>query len=243
MTTAGGATHLLTDANGQPIWPTTSIVSNSQATATGHSLGEATHSAEQAFHVISLVVVEPVVGLTTDSDDDGVDDSYERAFTGTLAYGANDDPNSNGISLLQAFTASVPPSAIPLAQPPADLDGDGLSNAFELQYFGSSTAGDPEDDDDGDGNSNHEEFLFGTDPLNPHSSPGQALTVTPNPDGTYKVTLFTQVGRRYLIEGTSDLKAYETLVAPRDGIDNPLTFTTPPTTDTFEAYRIRVLSP
>ena len=46
----------------------------------------------------------------------------------------------------------------------ADADSDGMSDAFEQQYFGSSTEGDPNADSDGDGLTNYQEFLAGTDP-------------------------------------------------------------------------------
>ncbi|MBX3177021.1 MAG: hypothetical protein KF886_06665 [Candidatus Hydrogenedentes bacterium] len=47
-----------------------------------------------------------------------------------------------------------------------DVDGDGLSDAWELANFGNLAAG-PEEDADGDGLTNAQEFEFGTDPLNP----------------------------------------------------------------------------
>jgi glucose/arabinose dehydrogenase len=46
-----------------------------------------------------------------------------------------------------------------------DSDGDGMSDAFETQYFGSATAGDPTRDDDGDGLSNLVEYREGRNPL------------------------------------------------------------------------------
>lgn len=48
-----------------------------------------------------------------------------------------------------------------------DTDGDGMSDAWELAYFGSITGANPHDDPDGDGRSNLTEFLQGTDPLTP----------------------------------------------------------------------------
>ena len=46
-----------------------------------------------------------------------------------------------------------------------DTDGDGMSDRFELQYFGSITGGNPNLDTDGDGRPNRREFLQHTNPL------------------------------------------------------------------------------
>jgi hypothetical protein len=51
---------------------------------------------------------------------------------------------------------------------PSDTDGDGLSDAWEQQYFGGSGAN-PGDDPDGDGMSNLREYRAGTHPTNPQS--------------------------------------------------------------------------
>ncbi|PLX99801.1 MAG: hypothetical protein C0622_09870, partial [Desulfuromonas sp.] len=47
----------------------------------------------------------------------------------------------------------------------SDIDGDGLSDAWETAYFGSAEAGAPDADDDGDGLDNLTEFALGSDPL------------------------------------------------------------------------------
>lgn len=46
-----------------------------------------------------------------------------------------------------------------------DTDGDGMSDRFELRYFGSITGGDPNADPDGDGRPNFREAQQGTNPL------------------------------------------------------------------------------
>jgi hypothetical protein len=48
---------------------------------------------------------------------------------------------------------------------PPDADGDGMSDAFETQFFGSATAGDPAADSDGDGIPNLVEYYERTNPL------------------------------------------------------------------------------
>jgi glucose/arabinose dehydrogenase len=47
---------------------------------------------------------------------------------------------------------------------PQDADGDGMSDAFEAQHFGSATGGDPALDSDGDGAPNLAEYQAGLDP-------------------------------------------------------------------------------
>ena len=57
---------------------------------------------------------------------------------------------------------------------PADSNGDLLPDWWELTYFGSATGADPSADSDGDGSSNLAEYLAGTDPLNPQSTPASS---------------------------------------------------------------------
>ena len=55
---------------------------------------------------------------------------------------------------------------------PGDSDGDGLPDAWEIQYFGSinDPRATPNADPDGDGFTNLQEYLAGTDPKDPNSS-------------------------------------------------------------------------
>jgi len=52
-----------------------------------------------------------------------------------------------------------------------DQDNDGLIDVWEVQYFNSITAYSGSDDPDGDGASNARELEYGTDPTNPNSTP------------------------------------------------------------------------
>jgi len=82
--------------------------------------------------------------------------------------------------------------------PPEDSDGDGIPDWWTQLYFGHPTGLKSDysraaDDPDGDGLSNLEEYLLGTDPLNPDSDgdgisdgplapPGRGLVPGPDPD-------------------------------------------------------------
>jgi hypothetical protein len=65
--------------------------------------------------------------------------------------------------------ASLPPGA--------DADGDGMTDAWEYQYFSSITGADPGDDPDGDGLTNLQEFQNGTHPLVSNSTVTNPLPV------------------------------------------------------------------
>jgi hypothetical protein len=85
----------------------------------------------------------------------------------------------------------------------ADSDGDGMSDQFEQQYFGSATGGDPNADDDGDGVSNVDEFRAGTNPKDVKS----VLRVTQiRRQGNDIVVTFPSVAdKRYRLEAGATL--------------------------------------
>ena len=94
-------------------------------------------------------------------------------------------------------------TACGVAPPSTDDDGDGLPNAWELQYFSSTTGANPALDSDGDGHSNLEEFISGMNPINSTS----VFHVVSLPiDGTnYVVTWDSIEGREYSIWSRGNL--------------------------------------
>ncbi len=81
-----------------------------------------------------------------------------------------------------------------------DNDGDGLPDWWEMAYFGSTTGAVAGVDADGDGANNLSEYLYGTDPLNPHSAPG-------SPPAPPVVAVFRPSTLQFFIDGDGDLAA------------------------------------
>jgi hypothetical protein len=88
----------------------------------------------------------------------------------------------------------------------ADADGDGLPDAWEIRYFG-TTAAQPHDDPDGDGLDNLEEFRAGTNPTEAASVLHvQSVQVR----GADAVIQFASVsGKAYRLERTQDISQPE----------------------------------
>ncbi len=105
---------------------------------------------------------------TTDSDGDGLPDSWELAYFGNLSQGATNDPDGDGFNNLAEYNAGSNPTNI--LSTPLDTDADGLPDAWEQTYFG-SLAQTASGDFDGDGFSNLAEYNAGTNPSAAASTP------------------------------------------------------------------------
>jgi hypothetical protein len=89
----------------------------------------------------------------------------------------------------------------------SDSDGDGLADAWELQYFG-NLAANASDDTDADGMSNLREFRAGTNPKDAQSR-FEMLEVTKVPSGI-AIRWTSEPGRTYRALRTSSLLAAPT---------------------------------
>ncbi len=69
-----------------------------------------------------------------------------------------------------------------------DADLDGISDSWEVAFFGSATGADPNVDSDGDGLTNLQEYILGSNPLIPNAKP--ELLVQPI-NGGIQVQLLT----------------------------------------------------
>ena len=91
-----------------------------------------------------------------------------------------------------------------LGTPPVDSDGDGLGDAWELQFFGNLSAN-PNDDPDHDGLTNLQEYHAGTNPMDPQSL-FRFVEISAQPDGI-RVRWSSQPNRRYLLRRSATLLA------------------------------------
>lgn len=119
------------------------------------------------------------------------------------------DANADGFDSTGNFglTNFVHLWGLPVSLTPADDDGDGLPNGWELLYFGDPTNAVPSDDSDTNGFSNLEEFLADTDPLTASSQPldvGVDMT-----DGLEMVVAPSSASRVYDVFCTTNLPGQE----------------------------------
>lgn len=111
-----------------------------------------------------------------DSDGDFLPDAWELTWfpnltsagiriSNVLTGGSNDDNDADGINNRDEYLAGSNPSSA--VSGPDDTDADGLTDAWEITWFGNITAQTGSGDADGDHLTNLQEMESGTSPTNP----------------------------------------------------------------------------
>lgn len=198
-------------------------------------------------------------GYALDSDGDGMPDWWE--FIHGLNPHLNDaafNPDGDTLSNIQEYNAGTDPQVSEGAGlnfalsgrftllTMVDADGDGIHDAWEVYYFGSTAACDPLGHGDDDDLNNYQEFIAGTDP----TDSGSLLWLAPEPAAAstngFVLSWLSVSNKIYIIERTSHLPdGFQTVL--ESGL-----IATPPLntyTDATEAatgpyfYRIRIDHP
>lgn len=96
-----------------------------------------------------------------DADSDRMPDDWETQYAFNATTLAGDD-DSDTFSNLDEYLAGTDPNNILVT--PDDMDGDGLADAWEIQYFTNITAQNGSGDPDGDGLTNEQEETASSNP-------------------------------------------------------------------------------
>jgi hypothetical protein len=129
---------------------------------------------------------------------------------------------------------------------PADIDGDGISDAWEQSKFGNLTSATATSDADHDGATDLREYLAGTEPADAASHLRIVAHSYNTNNQTASLTFTSAPNRRYLIEHDSDLQGPWTdsglgLLSPDSGASTSRTFVHPASSKLF--FRVQARKP
>jgi hypothetical protein len=129
----------------------------------------------------------------------------------------------DSLGAASAWSAANP---LTVTLPPADLDHDGLPDAWELQYFGGLTAQDGFGDPDHDGRPNLQEYQLGTDPTH-YDGPDTPLATCVALSTTLTPTLSVNDATGLTAPRTYEFQVFadSTLVASASGVAEGATVT------------------
>ncbi|MDA3798542.1 MAG: SBBP repeat-containing protein [Kiritimatiellae bacterium] len=163
-----------------------------------------------------LYVVDNEQGLVvfdyaSDYDQDGLLDDWERRLLGSLAYGADEDLDGDGITNLGEQRAGTNPQN-------SDSDSDGMNDGWEVFHMmNPDNPADAFDNFDSDPHNNSEEFIADTDPTD--SNDWFRVTAFSNLP-PMMVYFYSSSNRLYTLLGCTNLVVGEwvPLVGPRVGV-------------------------
>ena len=105
-----------------------------------------------------------------------------------------------------------------------------MSDGWELDYFVSLAAADPNADDDLDGHDNHYEFIAGLNPQVPDQLDMQLSSATHTVEFTLPAATgdgYESLARRYQLKYSADLVDWNTVVAEGIADGTPVTYPIP----------------
>ena len=121
-----------------------------------------------------------------------------------------------------------------------DVNHNGISDAWEMNYFGSVSPNRTQfTDTDGDGMSDYAEFIAGTDPTNA-ASIFKFLSGTLQTNGTVKFQWSAVPGRIYQVATSTNLQTWVPVTALLQTSGSPMSYTTTNTSKGSHLYRIEV---
>jgi parallel beta-helix repeat protein len=149
-----------------------------------------------------------------DTDGDGMSDAWEEHYFASLAQGADDDFDDDGMKNLAEYDMGADPTK-------SDTDGDGMPDGWEVSYglspVSSEGSDGPQSDVDGDGMTNYEEYLAGTSPTDGSSVFGVEEVIPAG--GTAGLRWHARVGREYRVLASSDLQNWSEVASIGPGGD------------------------
>ncbi|MEM9399276.1 MAG: PA14 domain-containing protein [Verrucomicrobiota bacterium] len=148
------------------------------------------HGDDTATVGLDLVSLSEVHPLFTDADLDGMADAFETANGLNPTLNDRDsDLDGDGLSNVEEYVVGSDPSL-----DPNDIDEDGLSDSWEIGYFGDLNQG-AHSDFDADGLDNETEFAHQSDPTYDHSQridPKLVMTVIKAVNDTWQTVTLPQ---------------------------------------------------
>ena len=154
------------------------------------------------------------------------------------AYGANVGWINLGMFANSVVTTSIKKGI--------DSDGDGIADPFEVNFAGNLGTMNASSDRDGDGELDIDEYLEGTNPLDPNSKL-QITSFVTNSNGSSSTIIWTSVtSRKYRVQKNPDLLSSWTTVLNNIVPSAGITTSSGPMLDapaTQRFFRVQALSP